>query len=64
MAEAQAQAEQWLKDLTKLETIRGLKEAVAAVPPTWPVEYQEVVRSAINAKIDVIRSGGGARSNL
>jgi len=57
------QASQWLTDLESVNTIRGLKDALAAIPPVWPDECKELVAFAIKQKIDAVRGDRGERSN-
>ena len=49
------QVAQWLVDLDVVETIRGLKQALAAIPTVWPEDAQEMIRTAIKEKIDALR---------
>lgn len=62
-ADYQQQAEQWLIDLQSVSTIKGLNQALAAIPAAWPSAIQEVVKGEIKAKIEKINGTRGERSN-
>jgi hypothetical protein len=57
------QAAQWMIDLDSVNTVRGLKDALAAIPPTWPASLQVQVSDAIKKKIDQIHGSRGEASN-
>ena len=51
-ADYKEQVAQWLVDLDVVETVRGLKQALAAIPAVWPESARQMITAKINTKID------------
>jgi len=57
------QVSTWLTDLESVGTLKGLNDALVAIPAVWPEEAKQRVASAIKAKIERVHASRGSRSN-
>ncbi len=62
-SEVDEQVEQWFTDLEQVNTVRGLNDALTAIPAAWPEEARKRVADAIGGKIEAIRAHRGEGSN-
>ena len=49
--------------MESVDSIKPLKDALAAIPAAWPEESRQKVAAAINAKIEKIHASRGTRGN-